>query len=148
MFGGICLDPNTEIRLGYLPTSLVETQVEEVSDGFRSKKEGGGRFYVPGSVEDSAGGERYRVSPRAVVIGLDTRTTVVAGEEMDVHRLDGKLVAGTAESDNQTTLSSNESMATRAGSVVTIDPPEEPWLWAEDDEMASSGVFARLKSPI
>jgi len=92
-WGVIFLDPESEIFLGYCSPQLVEVRLWKGSATFRSGKDG--HFTVPVNIKRSEGGEWWKCNPQAVVTGQGTEFAVTAGENIEVHCLEGELVVDT-----------------------------------------------------
>lgn len=142
-WGTIFLDPESEIFLGHISPQLVEVRLWKGSARFRTKKDG--HFTVPINIKNSENGEWWKYSPKAVVTGLNTDFAVIAGENIEVHSLEGMLVIDTPDAvEKGITLSTNESVAVDGETIVTIDPvlKDKFWWSSEDDD------FLDLAAPI
>lgn len=138
-WGVIFLDPDSEIFLGYFSPQLVEVRLWQGSAAFRGKQDG--HFTVPINIKRSEDGKWWKYSPKAVVTGLNTEFTVTAGENIEVHCLEGELVVDTPDAAEEgTILSANDSVAVNGEEVTTIDPVLRDDLWwsAEDDDFLDS----------
>lgn len=152
-WGVIFLDPESEIFLGYYSPQLVEVRLWKGSAAFRSKQ--GGHFTVPVNITRTKNGEWWKYSPKAVFTGRNTEFAVTAGENIEVHSLEGELVIDTPDSTGEgTVLSANESVAVDGETITAIDPVSRDDFWwsTEDDDFLDStsagGWFDELKSNI
>ncbi|MDD5509219.1 MAG: alpha/beta fold hydrolase [Dehalococcoidales bacterium] len=150
-WGIIFLDPDSEIFLGYCSPQLVEVRLWQGSASFRSKENG--HFTVPVNIKQSQDGEWWTYSPKAVVTGLNTEFAVAAGDNIEVHCLEGELVVDTPESTGAgTTVSADNSASVDGETVSAISPVTEDDFWwaAEDDDFldstAGGGWFDKFKS--
>ncbi len=144
-WGVIFLDPSSEIFLGHLSPQLVEVRLWQGSAAFRTKEDS--HFTVPINIKRAENGEWWKYSPKAVVTGLNTEFAVTAGENIEVHSLEGKLVVETPDSTEKgTILSTNDSVAINGETVAAIDPLSKNDLWwlAEDDDFLNSAVVKLL----
>jgi ferric-dicitrate binding protein FerR (iron transport regulator) len=89
-WGIIFLDPDSELTLGDFSPKLVEVRLSKGSAAFRSRKKT--HFTIPVKIEKVGGDEWWNYHPKAVVTGLDTEFAITAGDEIEVHCLEGKLV--------------------------------------------------------
>lgn len=138
-WGVIFLDPESEIFLGYFSPQLVEVRLWKGSAAFRSRQDG--HFTVPVNITRSKDGEWWKHSPHAVFTGRNTEFAVTAGENIEVHALEGKLVIDTPDSTGEgTVLAANESAAINGEAVTTIDPVSRDDFWwsTEDDDFLGS----------
>ena len=138
-WGVIFLDPESEIFLGYISPQLVEVRLWKGKAAFRSRQDG--HFTVPVNITKSKDGEWWKHSPHAVVTGRNTEFTVTAGENIEVHSLEGELVVDTPNATEEgTILSAHESVAVNGEEVVTIDPASKDDFWwsTEDDDFLDS----------
>ena len=150
-WGVIFLDPDSEIFLGYCSPQLVEVRLWQGSASFRSKEDG--HFTVPVNIKRSQDGEWWTYSPKAVVTGLNTEFAVTAGDNVEIHCLEGELVVDTPESTGAgTTLSANNSVSVDGESVSAISPATKDDFWwsTEDDDFldatAGGSWFDKFKS--
>lgn len=138
-WGVIFLDPDSEIFLGYISPQLVEVRLWTGSAAFRSKQDG--HFTVPVNIKKSENGEWWKYSPKAVITGRSTEFAVAAGENIEVHCLEGELVVDTPEAAEEgTILAANESVSVKGESITPINPPAKNDFWwsAEDDGFLDS----------
>jgi pimeloyl-ACP methyl ester carboxylesterase len=138
-WGVIFLDPDSEMFLGNCSPQLVEVRLWKGSATFRSNKDG--HFTVPVNIQRSEKGEWWKCSPQAVVTGLGTEFAVTAGENIEVHCLEGKLVVDTPDAtEGGTILSANDSVAVEGETVAAINPASEDDFWwsTEDDDFLDS----------
>lgn len=138
-WGVIFLDPESEIFLGYYSPQLVEIRLWKGSATFRSKQDG--HFTVPVNITRTKDGEWWKYSPKAVFTGRNTEFAVTAGENIEVHSLEGELVIDTPDSTEEgTILAANNSVAVDGETVTAIDPVSRDDFWwsAEDDDFLDS----------
>lgn len=138
-WGIIFLDPESEIFLGYFSPQLVEVRLWKGSAAFSSGKDG--HFTVPINIKRSEDGEWWKCNPRAVVTGQGTEFAVTAGENIEVHCLEGELVVDTPNTTEEgTTLSANDSVAVDGETVTAINSAlkDDFWWSAEDDHFLDS----------
>ncbi|MEA3313368.1 MAG: alpha/beta fold hydrolase [Caldisericota bacterium] len=132
-WGIIFLDPDSEIFLGYLSPQLVEVRLWKGSATFRSRKDG--HFTVPVNIKRSEDGEWWKYSPQAVVTGQGTEFAITAGENIEVHCLEGELVMDTPNTTEEgTILSANDSVAVKGKTVTAISPASKDNFWWSTEE--------------
>ena len=133
-WGVIFLNPESEIFLGYYSPQLVEVRLWKGSAAFRSKQDG--HFTVPVNITRTKDGEWWKYSPKAVFTGRNTEFAVTAGENIEVHSLEGELVIDTPNSTEEgTVLSAHESVAINGEEVTTIDPvSRDDFWWSTEDD--------------
>lgn len=149
-WGVIFLDPASEIFLGYCSPQLVEIRLWQGSATFRSKDDG--HFTVPVNIKRSENGEWWQYSPQAVVTGLNTEFAVTAGDNIEVHCLEGALMVDTPDAAGDgTTVSANNSVSVAGEAVTAISPAtvDDFWWSTEDDDFldvpAGGGWLDKLK---
>jgi pimeloyl-ACP methyl ester carboxylesterase len=157
VWGIILLDEDSEITIGAFSPKLVEICLSKGSATFSSNKDT--HFTVPVKIKKVGAEEWWNYHPQAVVTGLDTEFAITAGEEIEIHCLEGKLIVDTQNATGGgTILSANDSMTVKVETVVAIDDTSEDELgWSiEDDEIESPldtpnaeqhNVYAGFKLP-
>ena len=152
-WGVIFLDPESEIFLGYYSPQLVEVRLWKGSAAFRSRQDG--HFTVPVNITRPKDGEWWKYSPKAVFTGRSTEFAVTAGENIEVHCLEGELVVDTPNpTEEGTVLSANESVAVNGEEIVAINPASKDDFWwsTEDDDFLDStsedGWFDKFKEGV
>jgi hypothetical protein len=133
-WGIIFLDPDSELTLGDFSPKLVEVRLSKGSAAFRSRKKT--HFTIPVKIEKVGGDEWWNYHPKAVVTGLDTEFAITAGDEIEVHCLEGKLVVDIPNAtEGGTIVSANNSVAVKGETVVTIAPlTEDDFWWSTEDD--------------
>ena len=139
-WGVIFLDPDSEIFLGYFSPQLVEVRLWQGKAAFRSRENG--HFTVPVNIKRSENGEWWTYSPQAVVTGLKTEFAVAAGDNIDIHCLEGAMVVYTSDATGDGKTVSAENSVSVAGETVTaINPvPEDDFWWSSEyDDFLDTG---------
>jgi len=138
-WGVIFLDPDSEIFLGYVSPQLVEIRLWQGSATFRSKEDG--HFTVPVNIKRSQDGEWWKYTPKALITGLNTEFAVTAGDNIEIHCLEGELVVDTPEATGDgTTISAGNSVSVTGEAVAAINPASEDDFWwsTENDNFLDS----------
>jgi pimeloyl-ACP methyl ester carboxylesterase len=121
VWGIITLDEDSEIKIGDFSPTLVEICLSKGSATFHSNSEDT-HFRVPVKIEKVKADEWWNHHPHAVIRGLDTEFNIIAGDNIEVNCLEGKLIIDSSNAiEGDIILSASESMIIQPQAIKIIE---------------------------